>query len=86
MARDGRYQTPRYGAFLLTGAVLGAAVAVAVALVGAGDDAVGGQSTLLYFAVVGAFLGMVVLGTVAVVLERVVNRGRTDPLRRREEP
>jgi hypothetical protein len=75
------YRTPRYSMFLLTGAVLGAVVAVVVAVVGAAPDATGGTTVLAWFAVVGAFLGMLVAGTVGVVVERVVNRGRPDPLR-----
>ncbi|WP_336922262.1 hypothetical protein [Aquipuribacter sp. SD81] len=82
---DRRYRTPRYGVFLLTGAVVGAVAALAVAYLGASAEATGGQSTFLFFAVAGAFLGALVLGVLAVLLERVLNRGRPDPLRRRPD-
>ncbi|MFC5381533.1 hypothetical protein [Aquipuribacter nitratireducens] len=76
------YRTPRYAAFLLTGAVLGAVGAVLLALLAPGPEAEGGSTVIAWFAAVGGLLGALVAGVVGVVVEKVVNRGRPDPARR----
>ncbi len=73
------YRTPRYSVFLVTGAVLGLAVGVAVALYGGSDEPAGSATragVLGYFAAFGTLGGALVAGTLAVVAESLLNRGR----------
>ena len=70
------YCSPRYSVFLLTGAVLGAVAGLALAVLGAAPTASGGAGALGYFAALGALVGVLLAGTVAVVVESVANRGR----------
>ncbi|MGJ7441856.1 hypothetical protein [Aquipuribacter sp. MA13-6] len=79
-AREVRaYRTPRYSVFLVTGAVLGLAVGIAIALYGGSDEPSGsatGAGVLGYFAAFGTLAGALVAGTLAVVVESLLNRGR----------
>lgn len=70
------YRSPRYSVFLLSGAGLGAAAGLALAVFGAASTASGGPGVLGYFAALGAFFGALLAGTVAVVVESALNRGR----------
>ncbi len=73
------YRTPRYSVFLVTGAVLGLAVGIAVAVLG-GSSADQGSATaggvLGYFVAFGTLFGALLAGTLAVVVESLLNRGR----------
>jgi hypothetical protein len=70
------YRTPRYPVFVVTGAVLGLLAGVGLALFGGSSTAVGGSGVLGYFAAFGTLLGALVGGTVAVLAESFLNRGR----------
>lgn len=65
-------RAPRYGPFILTGAVLGVVVGVVVALVGgpAGTDGLSTGSLVRYFAAILGLLGAVVGAAAALVAER----------------
>jgi hypothetical protein len=76
------YRTPRYPVFLLTGAVLGLLTGLALATFGAAPTATGGLGVLGYFAALGTFLGALLAGTLAVVVESLLNRGRRGRARR----
>ncbi|MFC3689522.1 hypothetical protein [Aquipuribacter hungaricus] len=69
-----RYRTPRYPVFLLTGALLGLAVGVGLALYGGGDTVTTGAGVLGYFSGFGVVLGLLLGGSVAVVVESLMNR------------
>lgn len=87
-AREVRaYRTPRYPVFLITGAVVGLVVGVVVATITSTPTATGGGGVLGYFAAMGAFLGALVAGTLAMIVEWLLNRGRrVDPGRPRRRP
>ena len=72
------YRTPRYPVFLLTGAVLGLLVGVGLAWLGGPDRApsTSAGGALGYLAFFGALLGALAAGTLAVVVESLLNRGR----------
>lgn len=62
--------------FLVTGAVIGLVVGVVLATVTSTPTVTGGGGVLGYFAAMGAFLGALVAGTLAMVVEWLLNRGR----------
>lgn len=70
----GRYRTPRYTVFLGTGAVLGLAVGVALALYGGGGTVTSEAGVLGYFSAFGIILGALLGGTLAVLVESAMNR------------
>lgn len=73
------YRTPRYSVFLLTGAVLGLLGGLAVALLGGSSTDPGSATAggiLGYFVAFGTLLGALLAGTLAVLVESLLNRGR----------
>lgn len=68
------YRTPRYSTFVGTGAALGLAVGVALALYGGGDTVTSEAGVLGYFAIFGVVIGTLLGGTLAVVVESLMNR------------
>lgn len=76
------YRTPRYSVFLVTGGTLGLLAGLGLATFGAAATATGGSGVLGYFAALGAFIGALLGGTLAVVAESVLNRGRRGRARR----
>jgi hypothetical protein len=64
-------RAPRYGAFLVTGAVVGVVIAVVSGLSGPSDPSVGRGALVGYLAMALGLLGGLVGGAVAVVLDRV---------------
>jgi hypothetical protein len=64
------HRSPRYGAFLVTGAVIGVAVAVLSGLLGTGDGSIGTGQLIGYLAMVFGLLGALLGGAAAVVIER----------------
>lgn len=63
------HRSPRYGAFLLTGAVIGVIVAVISGAIGTGDGSLGAGRLIGYLAMVFGLLGALLGGAVAVVVE-----------------
>jgi len=63
------HRSPRYGAFLLTGAVIGVIVAVISGAIGTGDGSMGAGRLIGYLAMVFGLLGALLGGAVAVVVE-----------------
>jgi hypothetical protein len=63
------HRSPRYGAFLLTGAVIGVIVAVISGAIGTGDGSLGAGRLIGYLAMVFGLLGALLGGSVAVVVE-----------------
>ena len=70
------HRTPRYGVFLVSGALLGLVLGLGLALYGSGTAVVGLAGVLGYFAAFGVLLGGLAGGTVAMVVESVLNRGQ----------
>ena len=66
----GSTASPRYGAFLVTGAVIGVAVAVLSGMIGTGDGSIGTGQLIGYLAMVFGLLGALLGGAAAVVIER----------------
>jgi hypothetical protein len=64
------HRSPRYGAFLVTGAVIGVAVAVLSGLLGTGDGSIGTGQLIGYLAMIFGLLGALLGGAAAVVIER----------------
>jgi hypothetical protein len=64
------HRAPKYGAFLLTGAVVGVIVAVISGAIGTGDGSIGTGRLIGYLAVLFGLLGALLGGAVAVVIER----------------
>jgi hypothetical protein len=64
------HRSPRYGAFLLTGAVIGVIVAVISGAIGTGDGSMSAGRLIGYLAMVFGLLGALLGGAVAVVVER----------------
>ena len=64
------HRSPRYGAFLVTGAVIGVAVAVLSGMIGTGDGSIGTGQLIGYLAMVFGLLGALLGGAAAVVIER----------------
>jgi hypothetical protein len=64
------HRSPRYGAFLVTGALVGVALAVVSGLMGTGDGSIGTGQLIGYLAMVFGLLGALLGGAVAVVIER----------------
>ena len=71
-----RHRTPRYPVFLFTGSAAGLLVGVALALYGGGDTVTTGAGVLGYFSAFGLIVGALLGGTIAVVVESAMNRGR----------
>ena len=67
---DGARRTPKFTRFIGTGAVIGFIVGAAVAILGAPAPAYGVNAQLGYFGVLGAALGALIGGVVAVLLDR----------------
>jgi hypothetical protein len=65
------HRSPRYGAFLLTGAVIGVIVAVISGAIGTGDGSMSTGRLIGYLAMVFGLLGALLGGAVAVVVEHV---------------
>ena len=63
------HRSPRYGAFLLTGAVIGVIVAVISGAIGTGDGSMSTGRLIGYLAMVFGLLGALLGGAVAVVVE-----------------
>jgi hypothetical protein len=63
------HRSPRYGAFLLTGAVIGVVVAVISGAIGTGDGSMSAGRLIGYLAMVFGLLGALLGGAVAVVVE-----------------
>jgi hypothetical protein len=63
-------RTPKYTRFIGTGAVIGFIVGAAVAILGAPAPGYGVNTQLGYLGVLGAALGALVAGVVAVLLDR----------------
>lgn len=80
------YRTPRYPVFLVTGAVLGLVAGAVVALYGGASTAsaavTGAAGVLGYFVAFGVIIGALVAGTLAMLVEKLLNRGRRGPARR----
>lgn len=76
------YRSPRYAVFVITGAVAGLVLGVVLATVGSAPDATGGAGVLGYLVAFGTLLGALAGGTVAVVAETLLNRGRRARARR----
>ncbi len=70
----GAYRTPRYTVFLSTGAAVGLVVGVALALYGGGDAVTSSAGVLGYFSAFGLIVGGLAGGTLAVVVESLMNR------------
>jgi hypothetical protein len=64
------HRSPRYGAFLVTGALLGVLVAVISGAIGTGDGTIGTGQLIGYLAMVFGLLGALLGGAVAVLIER----------------
>lgn len=64
------HRAPKYGAFLLTGAVVGVIVAVISGAIGTGDGSMGTGRLIGYLGVLLGLLGALLGGAVAVVIER----------------
>ena len=64
------HRSPKYGAFLVTGALVGVALAVISGLMGTGDGSMGTGQLIGYLAMVFGLLGALLGGAVAVVIER----------------
>jgi len=67
---DGRRRTPKFTRFIATGAVIGFVVGAAVAILGAPAPTYGLNAQLGYFGVLGAALGGLIAGVVAVLIDR----------------
>jgi hypothetical protein len=65
------HRSPRYGAFLVTGALVGVFLAVVSGLLGTGDGSMSGPRLIGYLAVIFGLLGGLLGGGVAVVIERL---------------
>ncbi len=65
------HRSPRYGAFLVTGAVVGVLLAVVSGAIGTGDGSISTGRLIGYLAVVFGLLGALLGGGVAVVIERL---------------
>lgn len=63
-------RAPRFGPFLLTGAVVGVVTGVLVDLLGPAAPGVDSTSALAFFAVVGGLVGALLAALVAVLLDR----------------
>ena len=72
-------RSPRYGAFLATGAVLGLLVALVAGSVGPVDPQTGRAKLIGYLAMTFVLLGALAGAGVAVALERFAPRSRFDP-------
>lgn len=70
------YRTPRYAVFVGSGVVLGLLLGVGLALYGGGDTVTSSAGVLGYFSAFGVIVGALVGGTLAVVVETLMNRGR----------
>ncbi len=68
------YRTPRYTVFLGTGALLGLAVGIALAVYGGGDTVTSSAGVLGYFSAFGVIIGALAGGTLAVLAESLLNR------------
>jgi hypothetical protein len=64
------HRSPKYGAFLVTGALLGVLVAVISGAIGTGDGTIGTGQLIGYLAMVFGLLGALLGGAVAVLIER----------------
>jgi hypothetical protein len=64
------HRSPKYGAFLVTGALVGVVLAVISGLMGTGDGSMGTGQLIGYLAMVFGLLGALLGGAVAVVIER----------------
>lgn len=64
------HRSPRYGAFLVTGAVIGVALAVISGAIGTGDGSISAGRLIGYLAIVFGLLGALLGGAVAVLIER----------------
>ncbi len=65
-----RRRTPNFKRFLITGVLVGALLGAVVAVVGTPASGYDASTQLGYFAVMGAGLGALVAGLVAVLLDR----------------
>ena len=63
------HRSPRYGAFLVTGAVVGVALAVISGAIGTGDGSLGAGLLIGYLAIVFDLLGALLGGAIAVLVE-----------------
>lgn len=68
------HRSPRYGAFLVSGAVVGVALAVISGAIGTGDGSISAGRLIGYLAVVLGLLGALLGGAVAVLIERFSRR------------
>ena len=64
------HRAARYGAFLVTGAVVGVALAVISGAIGTGDGSLGAGRLIGYLAIVFGLLGALLGGAIAVLIER----------------
>lgn len=72
-AAPARYRlrrAPRFGPFLLTGAVIGIIAGVLVDLLGPAAPGIDSTSALAFFAVIGGLVGTLLAAIVAVLLDR----------------
>jgi hypothetical protein len=65
------HRSPRYGAFLVTGAAVGLLLAIVSGVIGTGDGSIGTGRLIGYLAIVFGLLGALLGGGVAVVIERL---------------
>lgn len=64
------HRSPRYGVFLVTGALVGVALAVISGAIGTGDGSISAGRLIGYLAIVFGLLGALLGGAVAVLIER----------------
>jgi hypothetical protein len=64
------HRSPRYGAFLVTGGLVGVFVALVSGTIGTGDGSISTGRLIGYLAVVFGLLGALLGGAVAVLIER----------------
>lgn len=64
------HRTPNFTAFLLTGGVLGLLAGFALSVFGAGDPRYDGSAALGFLGLIGAALGVLAGGLVAVLLDK----------------